>query len=220
MLIYGKEWEDAAEPGCEFYARDDNGNFKYQKCSCSKHIEMRDNSKQLSFGLLYGISKYSLAFDLKISVDEAAWLMERFFTMLPNIKKMMDNFGRFAIDNGFIVEPVLGRVRYFDRWKLSVPEEHGGIIRQAYNFPSQGAGGALLKISIALLRRKLNHLNLNDHMMIINPYHDELSMESDPEYAEQGKVLLENAMMDAAKYGGFPGLKASAAIGDSWYDCH
>lgn len=219
-LIFGQRWKSATEPGCQFYAIDEHGNPKYKKCKCTGHMEMRDHSKAVSFGSIYGISKYKLSFNLKITVDEAEFILKRFWQIVPNISKMMNEFGAFAIENGYIIEPVLGRLRFFDKWKLATPEEHGAITRAAFNFPIQSAGGAILKIAMILLRRKLNQLDLNKHIILINPYHDELSLEADPDYAEIGRKLLEDTMMKAAAVAGFPGLRASASIGDSWYDCH
>ena len=84
---------------------------------------------------IYGISYFKLAFNLKISEERAKFILTRFFEICPNIRKMMDRFGEYALGQGFIVEPVLGRLRFFDKWKLAVPAEHGSIQRAAFNTP-------------------------------------------------------------------------------------
>lgn len=176
-LIFGEEWVDGAEEGCAFYATDDTTvtdifNYAYKKCDCKVHQELRDNSKAVSFGSIYGISFVKLAFNLKIPEDRAKFILKRFFQIAPGIASMMVKFGNYAIHNGHIIEPVFGRVRYFDEWKLSVPQEHAGIERQAFNTPIQSSGSAVLKIAFVLMRRWLNHNKLNDHIQLILPYHD------------------------------------------------
>lgn len=84
----------------------------------------------------------------------------------------------------------------------------------------QAAGSALLKIAIVLLRRKLNHLDWNDRVQILMPYHDEISIQAKPDYADDAKYLLETAMTDAAKIAGYPLLGATAKIGTSWGNTH
>jgi hypothetical protein len=222
-MIYGKEWEDAAEPDCAYFKVDNMRATKepmYKKCKCPKHQVMRDNSKALSFGLIYGISAFMLAFRLKIPQEEAEMLVENFFKMLPNIKKMMDRFGDFALAKGRITEPVFGRSRFYDKWKLAVQEEHGGIIRASYNMPIQSSGGALLKISLVLLRRWINHNNHQHNIQILMPYHDEISIQSLPAWTTLAKEKLQYFMVLSAKLAGFNGLKASAKSGTSWLDTH
>ena len=223
-MIYGNTWKNAAEPDCAYfavYAHPETGiEPEYKKCKCPKHQVMRDNSKALSFGLIYGISAFKLAFRLKIEVEEAEMLVNNFFERLPNIKKMMDNFGRFAITKGRITEPVFGRSRFYDKWKLAIPEEHGGIIRASYNMPIQSSGGALLKIALVLLRRWINHSNNQQNIQILMPYHDEISIQSKPAFTNVAKDKLAYFMQTAATLGGFKGLGASAASGTSWYDTH
>jgi DNA polymerase-1 len=223
-MIYGSRWSNAAGDDCAYFHtsldKEHRAVIDYKKCQCPAHKEMRDNSKELSFGLIYGISAFSLAFKLKIDKEEAEMLVENFFKMLPNIKKMMDRFGRYALNNARILEPVFGRSRMFDKWKLAVPEERGGVERASYNMPIQSSGGALLKISLVLLRRQLKYLGYKKEIEILMPYHDEISIQALPEYEEEAKTLLAGCMLKSAAMAGFKGLGASAASGDSWYDAH
>ena len=140
-LIFGDEWLDAAEPDCAYYKVNDTEDvYDYKKCSCPKHQALRDDSKAVSFGSVYGISYFKLAFNLKIPEDRAKFILKRFFEICPNIANMMVRFGNYAIHNGHIIEPVFGRVRFFDSWKLSVAAEHGAIERAAFNTPIDFVG--------------------------------------------------------------------------------
>lgn len=170
-LIFGDEWVNATEEGCEYYSYGSD-EPAYKKCRCKGHMEMRDNSKAVSFGSIYGISFIKLAFNLKISEDRAKFILKRFFEICPAIADMMVRFGNYAIHNGHIIEPVFGRVRFFDKWKLAVPQEHSAIERAAFNTPIQSSGSACLKIAFVLMRRWLNHEDLNRHVQLLLPYHD------------------------------------------------
>jgi DNA polymerase-1 len=218
-LIFEEKWFNAAEEDCAYYDTDEMGQFKYQKCGCKGHMEMRDNSKAVSFGSIYGISFIKLAFNLKISEDEAKFILKRFFEVCPAIADMMVRFGNYAIHHGHIIEPVFGRVRFFDKWKLSVPQEHGAIERAAFNTPIQSSGSACLKIAFVLMRRWLNHENLNDKIQLLLPYHDETIAQSKPEHTEYCKNRVSHYMMLAAKLAGFD-IKASAKSGQSWLEAH
>jgi DNA polymerase I-like protein with 3'-5' exonuclease and polymerase domains len=220
-LVYGDEWREAAEPDCAYYKIDpQTKQAQFQKCTCELHIGLRDNVKTVGFGMLYGISEFSLGPRLGITTDEARELMIRFFETCPRVERMMQRFGGFAAENGYIVDPVFGRIRYFDKWNLYKSEEIAGVERAAMNFPIQSAGADLLKISLVLLRRKLNHLHLNKVAQILMPYHDEISAQAKPKVSEDVRLLVENSMKEAGKVAGFPLLGASAAIGDSWYSAH
>lgn len=219
-LIFGEKWFEALEESCCYYEIDPSTReFKYLKCNCAGHIEMRDNSKAVSFGSIYGISYIKLAFNLKISEEEAKFILKRFFEICPAIANMMVRFGNYAIEHGHIIEPVFGRVRFFDQWKLAVPAEHGAIERAAFNTPIQSSGSACLKISFVLMRRWLNHANLNEKIQLLLPYHDETIAQAIPNYTEQAKDRVAHYMMLGAKLAGFD-IKAKAKSGQSWLEAH
>jgi DNA polymerase I-like protein with 3'-5' exonuclease and polymerase domains len=212
QLIFGDRWEAAAEPDCQFA-------IDQRQCKCPKHKELRGQSKAVSFGSIYGISAPKLAFNLKISVEEAAQILKNFFAGLPNIQVMMDKFGRFALVHGYILEPVFGRIRYFDKWKLNNPREHAGIERASYNSPIQSTGSSILKIAAVLMRRWIYQNNHQDNIKLQLPVHDEFMGQARPAYMTLAKEKLEYFMELAGKLAGFP-LSADAASGVSWGEVH
>jgi len=220
-LIFGQEWLDATEDGCTYYGAKElvHYNRPYKKCKCKGHVEMRDNSKAVSFGSIYGISYFKLAFNLKISEEKAKFILARFFEVCPNIRTMMDKFGEYALGQGFIVEPVLGRLRFFDKWKLAVPAEHGSIQRASFNTPIQSSGSAILKIAFVLLRRWIIHNNHQDNIQLLLPYHDECIAQSRPAYTTLAKEKISHYMKLAASLAGFK-INASAKSGKSWLEAH
>jgi DNA polymerase-1 len=180
---------------------------------------MRDKSKAVSFGSIYGISFIKLAFNLKISEDEAKYILKKFFEIVPGVADMMVRFGNYALQHGHIIEPVFGRVRFFDEWKLAVPAEHGSIERASFNTPIQSSGSACLKIAFVLMRRWLNHNNHNDNIQLLLPYHDETIAQSRPAYTTLAKEKVSHFMSLAAKLAGFD-IKAGSKSGESWLDAH
>lgn len=222
-LIFGNEWVNATEEGCSYYQPDDHGNPKFKKCNCKGHQDMRDNSKAVSFGSIYGISFIKLAFNLKISEERAKFILTRFFEVCPGISKMMQRFGNYGLAKGFIVEPVFGRVRFFDEWKLYNQKEQGSVERASFNTPIQSSGSATLKIAFVLLRRWINHNNLQKHIQLLLPYHDESISQAviteDRMYIDLAKEKVSHYMMLAAKLAGFP-IKAAAKSGVSWLEAH
>jgi len=212
-LIFGQRWIDATLPDCQHEI--DEG-----QCKCPDHKILRGQSKAVSFGSIYGISAPKLAFNLKIDQSEAADILKNFFEKLPNIQAMMDRFGSFAVKNGYIIEPVFGRVRYFDTWKINNPREHASIERASYNSPIQSSGSSILKIAGVLLRRWIIQNNHQDNIKLLLPVHDEYFVQSRPAYTTLAKEKLEHFMELAGKLAGFPLLRAEAASGDSWGNVH
>lgn len=83
----------------------------------------------------------------------------------------------------------------------------------------QSAGSATLKIAAVLLRRWINHNNLQKEVKLNLPYHDEIIAQATPEYLEVGKKAVAHYMELAAKLAGF-NISASAKSGSSWFDAH
>ena len=221
-LIFDKEWVNSTMPGCTYYKAGEDGKPMYQKCSCPGHKRMRDHSKSVSFGSIYGISSIGLSLNLNISKEEAGTILDRFFEVCPGIRKMMDKFGDFAIENTMIVEPVFGLVRNFDAWKVNGDTE--SIRRAGFNTPIQASGSAILKIAFVLMRRAKAH-NMSTWGQFFNlvlPYHDETIAEASPtseENLEIMKKVVEDSMMISAKLGGFD-IGAGAESGPSWAEIH
>jgi len=218
-LIFGEDWLKETEPDCSYYKLSSDNIPQYKKCNCSGHKIMRNNSKAVSFGSIYGISFIKLAFNLKISKEQAKFILTKFFEVAPAIAVMMKKFGAFAIHNGFIIEPVFGRIRYFDKWKLNVPAEVGSIERAAFNTPIQSSGSAILKIAVVLMRRWIIQNNLTKSVQLLLPYHDEILAQATEEYTEIVKQKLSYYMQLAAKLAGF-NIIATAKSGHSWLETH
>jgi len=157
-MMYKKRWEDATEPGCKYFARDEKGEILKKKCKCTKHKTMRYDTKCVDFGLAYGMSQFKLAGELKITVPEAEKLMVEYFTTFPSIGQCLANFGGYGVQTGMIktLAP-FNRKRWFPEWAKVKDHIPYHIQRIKYN----STLGSIERASKNLPRRmgSLNRVN-------------------------------------------------------------
>lgn len=193
-LIYADKWKDAAAEvcgkypkgkdgnpdtsyRCGYYKLDSNGNKLQGKCKCPEHKKLRNGVKTLNFGLAYGMSEMALSADLKITTAEAKTLMDDYFSAFPKIKGLLDAFGFFGTNHGFIRTPKpMSRKRYFPYWKGSNTSKFlmGKIERASKNMPIQGLAADMTKIALVLLRRKIDAAKVRDKVKLFMQVHDQL----------------------------------------------
>jgi len=158
--ILTKEWNSKTLPDCEFVKTK-------QKCKCPEHKVLRSHSKQLSFGSIYGMSKFGMAFKLKVSEAEAETMLKSFFKAVPRISSFLKGMSKYALTYLYSPELVLGACRFVDRKKLYY--DKNSIARTAANFSAQGAGASILKIATVLIRRHAKQMR-HDVTICIIPY--------------------------------------------------
>jgi len=210
--MYGYDWEVATEEGCEF-------KLHKKKCSCPEHMKMRTSGKTLVFLSSYGGSHIALAFKMKITESRAEELLNNFYDRVPKLKAMMDDLGAFALSNGYIYEPVFGRPKIYEKWRLAVQAERGSIMRTASNLPIQGSGAAIIKIFGVLFRRWIMHNGYFNVIKLLLMIHDESLTESRKDVEDLAKSKVEYYMILASKLAGFD-INAEAGIGHTWHDVH
>jgi len=209
-LIFGDQWINGTEDDCEFVK-------SKQKCKCKVHMELRDMSKMVSFGISYGLSAHGLAIRLHITKEKAQEIIQSFFKTFGSIQKFLVTCGTFGLDNLFITEPVMGRYRFYEKKRLFIDGEKESIVRQSMNFPIQSAGASILKIASVLIRRWIKQSNLRGKTKILLPVHDELLMEPIDEVAELTAEKLTHYMELAGKLSLKSDLlKAGSYIAEHW----
>jgi len=228
-LIFGQDWVNGAEKDCQFA-------INKQKCKCKIHKEMRTDSKTISFGVIFGLSAHGLSIQLQITKKKAQVLIDKFFITFPKIKAKLQMFGNFGVTKGYIITSVLGRVRFFDKWKMSLIKKlsyansgltfseryeaekyKGAFERESKNHPMQGSGADVLKIAGVLLRRFIYNNNYEDRIRLLIPPHDEYMTECEEDIAEMWKEKLQHYMELAGKLALHTDLlKAEAYIADNW----
>lgn len=205
--IFPALWEKAKEDGCKF-------DIDKSRCKCKGHNKLRARAKTSGFGIIYGISKYGLAWKLKDTEDAAQGTIDGFYSTYPKIQEYFKHIGTFSIDNGYTPEAGFGTARFFDKKKVHYAKE--SILRTSGNFTIQGLGAAILKVCTVLMRRHIRHMNHDAHI-VLTPY-DEIIMEVHETIDDYWQVKLRYFMELAGRLVlGVPILKADEPkIGDYW----
>ena len=104
----------------------------------------RRDAKAVNFGIIYGISEYGLAKNLKISPAEAREYINSYFVEYPEVKKYMTDNVEFAKKTGYAIT-YLKRRRYIREINASNFALRSFGERAAMNMPLQGASADIIK---------------------------------------------------------------------------
>lgn len=174
--------------------------------------EMRSNAKAVNFGIVYGISDFALAGDLKITKKMAKQYIDGYLGNYPKIKEYMKNIVETAKEKGY-VETILKRRRYIPELKDSKFSVRSFGERVALNTPIQGSAADIIKLAMVKVYNALKEKNLKSRLIL--QVHDELIVETyKPEADEVIKLLREN--MESAASLSVP-LTVDINKGESWY---
>ena len=177
---------------------------------------VRRQAKAINFGVIYGISAFGLARNLRIPRAEAQAFIDRYFERFPGIRAYMDDTIAFARENGF-VRTLFGR-------KIHTPEINdkgpraGFAKRAAINAPIQGAAADIIRR--AMIRMPAAIAGLDATMLL--QVHDELIFE----VAEADVERLICAARDIMEGAAEPVVKLSVPLvveagqGASWAEAH
>ena len=108
---------------------------------------MRSRAKAVNFGIVYGISDFSLAQDLKITKKEAGEYMDIYFERYPKIKSYLEEIVSKAKEEGFVLT-ILNRRRFIPEIKSSNKIVKALGERLAMNAPIQGSAADIIKIAM------------------------------------------------------------------------
>ena len=173
--------------------------------------EMRRRAKAVNFGIVYGISDFSLAQDIHVSRAEAREYMDRYLDTFQGVRDHMTQVVEQARETGY-VSTLMGRRRWLPELKSSNYNMRSFGERVALNMPIQGTAADIIKLAMIRVRNALREQGMVGRLIL--QVHDELIVEC-PEW-EQDKVkeLLSREMENVVNYS-VP-LKAEAAAGRSW----
>ena len=107
----------------------------------------RRSAKAINFGLIYGMSSFGLAKQLKIPIHEAKNYMNIYFERYPKIKSYMSEIKNSARKNGY-VETLYGRKLYLPEINSKQPQRRKYAERTAINAPVQGTAADIIKIAM------------------------------------------------------------------------
>ena len=177
--------------------------------------ELRSRAKAVNFGIVYGISAFSLAQDIGVFPNEAKSYMEAYLDKYQGVKKYMHDIVEKAKETGY-VDTIFGRRRYLPELKSSNFNLRSFGERVALNMPIQGAAADIIKLAMVNVDRRLKEENLKARLIL--QVHDELIVECPENEAKQVKEILEYEMENAVEL--TVPLTADAHTGKSWAEAH
>ena len=175
--------------------------------------QMRSSAKAVNFGIVYGISAFSLAQDIGVSVAEARAYMERYFDTYRGVRQYMEQVVERAREQGY-VETLMHRRRDLPELKSSNFNLRSFGERVALNMPIQGTAADIIKLAMVRAEQRLAAENLR--AKLIMQVHDELIVECPEEEKEAVERLLEEEMSGVMRLS-VP-LPAQAHSGRTWLE--
>lgn len=173
----------------------------------------RRNAKAVNFGIVYGISEFSLAEDIGVSRYEAKEYIENYLANYHGVRDYMKNVVADAREKGY-TQTMYGRRRSIPELKSSNFNIRQGAERIALNTPIQGTAADLIKLAMIRVRDALKREA--PEAALILQVHDELIVECPEARAEQVASLVSREMEQVAALA-VP-LIADARWGKSWYE--
>ncbi len=178
--------------------------------------EVRRRAKAINFGVIYGISGFGLARNLRIPRGEAQAFIDRYFERYPGIRTYMDETVGFAKEHGY-VETLFGR-------KIHTPEigakgpQAGFAKRAAINAPIQGSAADIIRRAMIRMPEAIEGLPVKMLLQV----HDELIFEVDEDAVDDVIAPIRDVMEGAAE----PVVKLSVPLivdagqGANWAEAH
>jgi len=173
----------------------------------------RRNAKAVNFGIVYGISEFSLAEDIGVSRWEAKDYIDSYLANYRGVRDYMKQVVADAREIGY-TQTMYGRRRYIPELKASNFNIRSGAERIALNTPIQGTAADLIKLAMIRVDRALEQ-NFPQAKLILQ-VHDELIVECPQEIAPQVAELVSREMEQVATLA-VP-LQAEAKWGKSWFE--
>jgi DNA polymerase-1 len=153
--------------------------------------ELRHQAKAINFGIIYGISGFGLANQLRIPRKEASHYIEKYLNRYPEIVQYMEKTKRFAQENGF-VETILGRRCYIKSINDPNPAIRNFSERAAINAPLQGSSADIIKKAMIHLDREIKKQKITANILL--QVHDELLLEVELDALEEVTKLTKKIM--------------------------
>ena len=178
--------------------------------------DVRRKAKAINFGVIYGISGFGLARNLRIPRGEAQAFINTYFERFPGIRTYMDDTVGFAKEHGY-VQTLFGR-------KIHTPEidakgpQAGFAKRAAINAPIQGTAADVIRRAMVRMPDAIAKLPAKMLLQV----HDELLFEVEDGAVDEltviAKGIMEGASMPAVRLD-VP-LIVEAGSGQNWADAH
>ena len=174
---------------------------------------MRRRAKAVNFGIVYGISAFSLSGDIGVTVAEADAYIKSYFALYKGVKKYMDEVVENAKRDGYVTT-LMGRRRYLPELTSGKGPTRAFGERVARNMPIQGSAADIIKLAMIRVYDKLRQNGMKTRLIL--QVHDELILETTPDEMEKASQILHDEMMNAAQLS-VP-LEADVHSGKNWLE--
>ncbi len=175
--------------------------------------QMRSRAKAVNFGIVYGISAFSLSQDIDVPVKEAQSYIDAYLAKYIGVKNYMDEVKRKAHEDGFVTT-LYGRRRALPELKSSNFNLRSFGERVALNMPIQGTSADIIKIAMINVAQRFKEQNMSSRLIL--QVHDELIVEAPEAERAQASEILHSEMEGAASLS--VRLLAEVSAGVNWYD--
>ena len=175
----------------------------------------RSHAKAVNFGIVYGISAFSLAQDIGVFQSEAKAYMDSYFAKYHGVRAYMDRIVAQAKADGYVTT-LFGRRRDLPELKSSNFNLRSFGERVALNMPIQGTAADIIKGAMVRVDARMRAEHLQARLLL--QVHDELIVECPAAEAETVRAILTEEMEHVVDYR-VP-LLVDAKIGASWAEAH
>ena len=175
--------------------------------------QMRSSAKAVNFGIIYGISEYGLAKNIKTSAAEARGYINAYFAEYPEVKKYMDDNVDFCRKTGYSTT-VLGRRRYVREINSPNFNLRSFGERVAMNMPLQGSSADIIKLAMLGVSARIKKLGLKSRLIL--QVHDELIVDATKDESDLVEKILVEEMEGAIKLA--VDLTVSVGKGKTWFE--
>ena len=173
----------------------------------------RSSAKAVNFGIVYGISAFSLAGDLGISNQEASDYINHYFLRFPGVKRFLDQCVADAKAKGY-GETKYHRRRQIEELRAKNFAQRSFGERVAKNMPIQGTAADIIKIAMNRVYYRMKAEGLKSRMIV--QVHDELLIEVYRPEEKKVEQILKEEMTGAASL--LVPLVIEVHTGENWYD--
>ncbi len=176
---------------------------------------LRSRAKAVNFGIVYGISAFSLAQDIGVWPSEAKTYMEAYMEKYHGVRDYMKNIVAQAREDGY-VSTLFGRRRELPELKSSNFNMRSFGERVALNMPIQGTAADIIKLAMVNVQKRLSAEGMKSRLIL--QVHDELIVECPEGEADKAAEILRQEMENAVSLA-VP-LTVDVHAGHSWAEAH
>jgi DNA polymerase-1 len=177
--------------------------------------EQRRAAKAINFGLIYGMSAFGLARELKLERSAAQAYMDRYFARYPGVARYMEETRASARRRGY-VETVFGRRLWLSEINSANAARRQGAERAAINAPMQGTAADLIKRAMLAVQGWLEAQKMRT--LLVLQVHDELVLQVPEEELATVRDALPRLMGSVAELK-VP-LLVEIGVGANWDEAH